>query len=215
MMGLIVKDIKILFQRKIFFVLMFAFAVFFSFDNDASFGVSYFTIICTIFSSTTISYDEAGNCFSYLMALPVTKSDYVKSKYALGIIFAACAWVLSAIACGIVNIVASDALDVAEYLFASALILPVSLIVISITIPTTLKFGQQGGIIASAVLAAVIVGVVMVAQARAGAALLFEGAGNFIEDNPYMILVFAFVVAAVVYMISFVISKKVMDGKEF
>lgn len=218
MTGLIVKDIKIILQRKLFFILMFAFAVFFSIDNDASFGVTYFTMICTIFSSTTISYDEAGNCYAYLMAMPFTKADYVKGKYMMGIIFAGASWLLSAAACLAVSAVTGNSVMLSEYIIGSAAILPAALILVSVTIPTTLKFGQQGGIIASAAIAAIaaiIVAAVTFLKMRAGAVLLAENAGNYLDTHPYMILVIGFAAAAVVYLISFGISKKIMDGKEF
>lgn len=94
MKGLLVKDLKLVKnQGKILILLAIAMgAVFGIMDANPSFVVSYMTIFFTIFTISTISYDEYDNGFAFLLTLPATRQQYVHEKYLFSLIMMGGAW---------------------------------------------------------------------------------------------------------------------------
>src|SRR5699024_11424520 len=97
MKGMLIKDFRILkYQGKTLFLMLLVVAVLMNLITDVgpTFIVGYITIIFSLFTVTTVSYDEFDNCYLFLMTLPVTRKKYVNEKYLfalLSIIFAWCA----------------------------------------------------------------------------------------------------------------------------
>ena len=56
-------------------------ALMMSFSGSIDMVLPYMTVFGTIFSVSTISFDEVDNGYSYIMTLPVTYKDYVYEKY--------------------------------------------------------------------------------------------------------------------------------------
>ena len=96
MKGMLIKDFRILkYQGKTLFLMLLVVAVLMNLITDVgpTFIVGYITIIFSLFTVTTVSYDEFDNCYLFLMTLPVTRKNYVNEKYLfalLSIIFAWC-----------------------------------------------------------------------------------------------------------------------------
>ena len=84
MKGMLIKDLRLLKnQGKTLLLMLFVVAIFMNFITDVgpSFIVGYITIIFSLFTATTISYDEFDNCYLFLMTLPITRKKYVNEKY--------------------------------------------------------------------------------------------------------------------------------------
>ena len=76
MKGMLIKDFRLLKnQGKTLILMLLAVAVFMNLITDVgpSFVVGYITIIFSLFTVSTISYDEFDNCYLFLMTLPVSK----------------------------------------------------------------------------------------------------------------------------------------------
>ena len=89
MKGLLIKDIRLMkSQGAVLLGLLVIVAIFMGFVSDVSpsFVVTYITIFLSIFTATTISYDEFDNCYLFLMTLPITRKKYVNEKYVFGIL---------------------------------------------------------------------------------------------------------------------------------
>ena len=80
MAGLFEKDLRLLIRNKQFVIVIVFMAFMFSFSGNLSMILPYMTVFGTIFSVSTISYDEADNGSMYLMTLPITYKDYVWEK---------------------------------------------------------------------------------------------------------------------------------------
>ncbi|MCF0261227.1 MAG: ABC-2 transporter permease, partial [Erysipelotrichaceae bacterium] len=92
MKGLLVKDCFLLFQRKQSLLMILAVCIFVGMAVGGEFVISYMTILGAIFALSTISYDDADNGMMFLMTLPISKKQYVLSKYVFGfLIILACA----------------------------------------------------------------------------------------------------------------------------
>ena len=82
MLGLLIKDMKLMLIEKKYFSLILLIAIMLAFTvTDMAFIITYVTIIFSSYTVTTISYDEANNGNAFLMTLPFDRSIYVKEKY--------------------------------------------------------------------------------------------------------------------------------------
>ena len=87
MKALLIKDWKLLMSQKQFFLVTIVIVGAFLFTaRNPAFVVSYATIMYTVFTISTISYDDYHNGMSFLMTLPVSRTDYVAEKYTFGIL---------------------------------------------------------------------------------------------------------------------------------
>lgn len=83
MRGLLEKDLCILKQRKTAILLFFIIMVAISSTMESTFAICYGSMLFGFLPQGTIAYDEDGNCFTFLMTLPVTVRDYVTEKFLL------------------------------------------------------------------------------------------------------------------------------------
>ena len=87
MTGLLIKDFRLLKVQKNFFTLIvFILLGMILFSEDNFFAVSFATFIFSLFSTSTVSYDEFDNGNPFLFSLPVTRKGYVLEKYCFGLI---------------------------------------------------------------------------------------------------------------------------------
>ena len=81
MAGLFEKDIRLILRNKQMVIVAAFMALMMSFSGSIEMVLPYLTIFGTMFSVSTISFDEVDNGYSYIMTLPVTYKDYVYEKY--------------------------------------------------------------------------------------------------------------------------------------
>lgn len=175
MKGLLIKDARLLLSRKRSFLIVFGCGLLMSFSADPVFVTGWLVLIGSLFSLSTIAYDEHDNCFPFLMTLPPTRKCYAVEKYVFGLILDGTCWV-AAVALGLLVRAAAGAFglsaaglftgDGAGPLFVM-LLLPVLLL--DVSIPLNLKFGSEKGRIYMFVLWGVLF---------AGAYLLLGRAGS-------------------------------------
>ena len=214
MKGLIVKDFRLLFQRKRFFLLMAACAVMMAVSMDnSSFVVGWICTIMGIFSLSTMSYDEYDNSMPFLMSLPVSAKDYAIEKYVFGLICGMAGW-LFAVAVELIMVfigrTAESALDV---LISSLVFLPLLLVFLSICIPCQLKWGAEKGRTYMLVLYGFLLG-------SAAIAVKFLPNSKDIDQllagtDVWMIAIIVFVAVIAIYYCSMLISVRVFSKKEF
>lgn len=148
MKGLLIKDFKLLKTQKNFFVVMIVISVGLAlFSEDLSFPIGFSTFVFSLFSLSSISYDEFDNGSPFLFSLPITRADYVTEKYTFGLILAFGAWLCSTL----LVLIAASARGVVSFtdlLLTALLILPFLFLLLSIMLPIQLKFGGEKGRIA-------------------------------------------------------------------
>ena len=66
-------------------------------NSEMSVGLT--TLILSIFSITSITYDEYDNGMPFLFTLPITRREYVRVKYVFGFALATMTWVVMSIIC--------------------------------------------------------------------------------------------------------------------
>lgn len=88
MLGLIIKDILNLSSNKRIFVtllIMFTFVGFMS-NGLPNYLSIYLPILCLMLAISTFSYDEYSKWDRYVLALPLSRKDIVRSRYMFSLV---------------------------------------------------------------------------------------------------------------------------------
>ena len=160
MKGMLIKDFRLLKnQGKTLLLMLFVVAIFMNFITDVgpSFIVGYITIIFSLFTATTISYDEFDNCYLFLMTLPITRKKYVNEKYVFALLSIACTWVLGTVL-GTILLLAQPAVEMnaADWLGSCIGYIFAAWICVSIMLPIRLKFDSEKSRYANFIMIAVV-----------------------------------------------------------
>jgi ABC-2 type transport system permease protein len=218
MKGLLVKDFKLICQQKNFFIILLIVTAGLLFINDdVIFPLGFLTFVVSLFSVSTISYDEFDNGNAFLFTLPITRRIYAAEKYCLALILGCGGWAVSVILSATASIIQEKPLT-ADFFFSAFMILPIMIFINAITIPFQLKFGSDKGriaIICSIGLLVVIgISVNNIAKYIFGIDIL-----NMIDTLPPLslsgLIAALMVFAAVVLLISLKISINILRKKEF
>ena len=145
MKGLLVKDFLLITQKKMFFVLLFVIAIILSFKMDTSFVISYFCMMGTIISTSTISYDEFDNGYPFLLTMPISRKMYATEKYAMAFLCQAFFWIIAVLIQFSVIAIQKTPVVLGELLIQDLLILVVTALFAALMIPIEIKFGAEKG----------------------------------------------------------------------
>ncbi len=218
MKGLLVKDFKLICQQKNFFIILFIVTAGLLFINDdVIFPLGFLTFVVSLFSVSTISYDEFDNGNAFLFTLPITRRIYAAEKYCLALILGCTGWAVAVILSAAASVIQEKPLT-ADFFFSAFMILPIMMLINAVTIPFQLKFGADRGriaIICSIGLLVVIgISVNNIVEHFAGIDIL-----NMIDAMPALslgVLIAVMIVsAAVVMLLSLRISIGIVRKKEF
>lgn len=157
MKGLIIKDIRIIFSNKnvfLFIPILVSMAAF-SKTRLAVYLFAYVAVMVISLLTTTISFDDMENGTSFLMTMPVSRKEYVKSKYLLSVVSLILGVVLSIAVVTAVTFLKGDTLDINGLMLIVCLLWLVMIVLMSVLIPVQLKFGSING---KAVLMCIIIG---------------------------------------------------------
>lgn len=143
MMGLLMKDFRLIRNQMKFFAILFVFSAIMMFVNEnASFIINYVTVLVSMFTITTISYDEYNHGYNFLFTMPVTKKQYVLEKYVLTALLTFISGILSiTMLCGYEIYQGTGNLQ--ELFWTSLASIIVIFLLISILIPLEFKFGAE------------------------------------------------------------------------
>lgn len=217
MKGLLVKDFKLLKLQKNFFIVIVAIAIGLAIMNDdPTFMLGYLTFIMSLFTLSTISYDEFDNGNAFLFTLPISRKSYVMEKYGFSLLVGSSSWILAVLLAGAFSLIKGTE-PVLEVIMTAIMMLPIMLIVYAVMIPFQLKFGGEKGKIAMAGTVGLlfIIGFLIVKIAE----LLGIDLLNVINTLPTlsmgMLVVIAVIIAIIIFGISMRISISIMDRKDF
>ena len=204
-----------------FVIILFMFVVFYFTQGaeSAPFIISYTAMIGGMFVLTTMSYDDYDHGTAFLLTLPITRKDHVREKYVFGILGISSLWCISTAGYLILGGEESK-----EILLAALLILAIVLAFEMIIIPIQLKFGGDKGrialvgiFVAAMLLLAAVKGIVnQLIRSSAEMEALIYGIVNVLSSvNSWVIGVVLAAVLIVETYISYKISVKVIEGREY
>lgn len=219
MKGLLIKDFKLMFNQKNFFILIVlilgATACFLDFDYY--FLIGYFMFICSLFTISTISYDEFDNGNAFLFTLPFSRSRYVEEKYCFGILAGTCSWFLSFVITTIIQMINFNNFIFSDWMLSTLVMLPIMFVMLAILIPFQLKYGSENGRIAIIIfLGGGFVVCYLLANLLAQSQINFNALISFINNvDPLIILLIIFAICLAILFVSMKISKRIVLKKEF
>lgn len=184
-----------------------------------TFIVGYITIIFSLFTVSTVSYDEFDNCYLFLMTLPVTRKNYVNEKYLfalLSIVFAWCAGIVLGLILMVVQ--PSGEVDAADWFGTCLGYIFTAWIFVSVMLPLRLKFDAEKARYANLIMiAAVAIAAFLISNALEYVPAKIVGPGKewFSGLGTGGILGLFAVVTALVVVISYLCSRHIMAKKEF
>lgn len=215
MRGLFEKDFRLLCQNRQTLVLFLMMAVFLGLTQNGTFVLGYLSFTFSILLTSTISYDEMDQGFEFLMTLPVTPKTYVKEKYGfctVGVIFSV---VLSGIIYLIVKGIHGEQILLGEELLTVLIFVPIVWCVIAIMVPIQLKFGAEKGRIAILMVyggSAFLLYFVLKCIGERNVKLMT----NFLNQwKPEALVLGGFLLSGLVLGISYGISRRIMEQKEY
>ncbi len=218
MRGLLRKDFYYMKDyRKVILIVVIFCGVFMATMGEASvaFGMGYATLLMSMAVLNTMSYDEENRGMSFLMALPVSRTDYVKEKYMFGFLMGFCGWILGILWMIGGSLFHSENPFQLENLWISLVFLGFLFLSQAVMIPIQLKFGaEKGRMIVILVMMLLIVGGVKIVDIMMESDILTMERIQLLLENAFLPVILAAVILAV-YAASFLISVHIMKKKEF
>lgn len=176
MKGLLIKDMNIMLGNVRVILPTLGIGVIYVFtDTMVSFGMSFMVMLFGMLAMSTLAYDEENDGMAYLMTLPVSRYQYVLSKYlflmlflAVGAAVSLTTFFLSAVIKGVMS--HTGVLDVLQRLgfgrweeyMSCLIVLMVLFLLYMILVPLRYKFGAA---MQQVMTLAVMVSVILIAMA--------------------------------------------------
>lgn len=217
MKGLLIKDFRLMKgQKNFFFVIVVISVGMAAFSEDLSFMMSFLPFVLSLFTLSTISYDEFDNGNAFLFTLPVSRAGYTIEKYCLALLLGGGAWVLSVLlAMGAV--ILRETASLSETVMMAAMMLPPLIVIQAVMIPFQLKFGGEKGRIALIGVFGLlsVIGIAAVKAARMFGIDIEDMLGILPAASMGTIVAALMVIAVILLLISVKISISIMKNKEF
>ena len=219
MKGLLIKDLKLLKVQKNFFLLILCIAIgtaIFANNTSVSFVIGFLSFVGTLFTLSSISYDEFDNGNAFLFSLPITRKSYVAEKYGFGMILGGSFWVFGTLIVILKEIIANKYVSM-DTIIAAFIILPIVFVVLAVMMPFQLKFGGEKGRIAiiCALVIVFITGIIITKIANALQINLSSIFNQIAALNKSILILAIIVVTFLVLFLSYRISLSIMKKKEF
>ena len=217
MKGLLIKDFKLMLMQKNFFIIIIVVACLISISSqDPTFMIGFITLILSLFTVSTISYDEFDNGYPFLLTLPFSRKTYVLEKYVYGLILGTGAWIVSVMICSLMLIVQGNPVT-SDMLIGAFVILPMFLVIESLMIPVHLRFGGEKGRYAliACVGVLVVIGFVVMKIVEIFHIDVLPLILAIDALGPVMFMVILLMIGFLIMLISLKVSLSIMNKKEF
>ena len=218
--GLLIKDLCLMREiRKLLLIILFVTVIFIFNGTSSTFLTGYIMIIIAFLVGMTISYDEMNNGLAFLMTLPVTRRQYVAEKFICGLLSLFLGFVYAMVVAVIQSMIGNSAPDLKESIMTAVLFAVIGVIALSFSIAIDLKFGVEKGRVMLILGFMVIfflfyMGVAFLERNFPEKKEAFLQWFNTIFEESKIYPVCA-VICAVVLLVSFFASCRILEKKEF
>ncbi len=206
MKGLLLKDLYMLkhYCKSYIFIAIIFIAVSLS-GNDNMFFVFYPVILCGIIPVNLLGYDERSRWIQYSGTLPYTAVQIVSAKYLIGLFTQITMLSVTGIAT-MVKMGMADRIRINDFIILMLMMLIVSTVTSSLTLPFIFRLGVEKGRIAYYFM----IGFIFAASFAAGN-ILGEDLHSEIEINN--ILTILCIIGTGVYILSWYLSVKLYEKR--
>ena len=223
MKGLLVKDLLLLKNQKRILILLLLVSVLFLYSaENAGFMITYCTFIASMLCVSTISYDEYHHGNQFLFTLPFLRKVYAREKYLLCIGSSCVVWFLATLISGAVTFLRPSVhtFDFSNFLLSSGVSFILLVFFLALLLPLQIRFGNEKGRLFVIIFMGAGVGICISLESILREAgihagdTLFEVLG-FLQIHTEIAAVIALVLTALCCFISYLISVKIIEKKEF
>lgn len=218
MKGLLIKDFKLLKNQGQFFsiVTLICMVCMFLYDNP-SFAISYMTIVFSLFTLSTISYDEYDNGMAYLFTLPFSRKEYVQEKYIFGVLTTVGALAAVSVLAFIFSVIRSSVFETEEWVAGVTVSFLVTILLLTITIPLQLKFGSDRSRIALLAVfgCCALAAYIAVTIVRFTGIKVMEIFDRLVAQCPEVLIVTGCLTGVLAVGASYLVSLKIVKKKQF
>ncbi len=215
MKGLLIKDLLLLKNQQRFFLLIFFMSAgMLLVGVNSVFVINYVTLIFTMFTLSSISYDEFDNGYAFLFTLPITRNQYAAEKYVFGFVTGGSACIIVTVIALIMNFVRGGA-GTLELVGMAFLYLFISLLFLAVVVPVQLKFGaEKGRIVLICIIGAIFAaGFVMIKAAKTLQLDFLSTAAASL--SPGLVIAAVPIISLAAVFVSYLISVNIMKKKQF
>lgn len=217
MKGLLIKDLQFMLNQKIFFLFIIILGITLSFTtNSVNFLIGYTIFFLCFFTLNTITYDETDNGFAFLFTLPISRKSYVLEKYIYGIILTGFAGVIATTIGILINPFFQQGTS-KDILITGIVCFTLGCFFLLLNIPIHLRFRGE-----KAQLVLTIIGITFFAF------IVYCGSIGFFYNETFLNIVaminswsivlraaIVFVIFAASFIVSYFISVRILNKKEF
>lgn len=217
MLGLIIKDIRLIKNQGIVMILFFVGVMGIFMINTMNFSgfVAYASVMGVIYAFNTVSYDNYENGYSFLFTLPISRKLYAAEKYVLAILFSLGACLT---ACVVVEIIKGDFSHFLGNFLTYLLVWAVVLWMPIVMLPLQLKFGAEKSRIVTILVFGICAALgYLTVNSKIKAVERVAGLINGLNETvgEAGILALALLITAAAFVLSMCISMRIMEKKEF
>lgn len=217
MRGLLIKDFKLLKAQQSFYILIVGSALGLAFvKEDPSFVIGYMAMLGSMFTLSSISYDEFDNGNAFLFSLPITRKEYAAEKYVFGLIIGGGSWLSASVIATVAGVVKHVG-TMKDMCMEASMIFVILLVFLACMLPFQLKFGGEKGKIAMIAVIGVIFLIVLLIDRIAK--LFHVDLITWLDHLPTMSMGMLIAVLLGIAMfglfVSYSVSVAIMNRKEF
>lgn len=218
MKGLLYKDLTLLLRsyKNNLLLLVVLYGAFVLFTRE-SYMAYALTVLCSLYTASTISFDEQSHWDAYASTLPVTPAQIVGSKYLLNVLFTAAGAAAAAMMIALIPLTGAAPADPAECAAGITACACVSLLMSALLMPVSYRWG---GARARSYMVAIIFAVIFVGilagqlMSEATKAALADSLAGVSSVSVWGFIAVALVVTLVLYAVSYTVCVGVYRKKE-
>lgn len=199
MKGLIIKDLYMAVKYcRSYFLIAVVFISLSFIGKDNLFFAFYPCLLAGMIPATLLGYDERSKWDKYAGVFPYAKSQIVSGKYIVGLTVQSVVFVLTALSQA-VRMNLNGVFSLNEYLILLAVLIIMSCISSSISLPFMFKYGVEKGRIAYYIMIGFICG------GSAAASAIFSGNGKIMMSFNFIFVILC-IVSIAIYILSWHMS---------
>ena len=213
MAGLIEKDIRLMRCNKQAVILLLIIGVVIGLQNEAVI-LGWLPFAISILLINTVTYDELDKGYGFLMTLPIEAEMYVREKYIFCLTGGTVSWLVAAGLYIILEMRQQMPIDMASQIPMVLVFLPVTALLIALLIPMQLISGvEKSRVVVSGVCGAI--GASVIAFAKLVKTNVLSAFSFLNHMNGWILAGIAVVVIVLLILLSYAISVRIMEKKEF
>ena len=205
MAGLVEKDFRLIWCNKQALIFLLIIGVVIGLQNEAVI-LGWLPFVISILLINTITYDELDKGYGFLMTLPIDAETYVREKYFFCLTGGTVSWLVAA---GLYMI-----LEMKQQIPVVLVFLPVTALLIALLIPLQLVSGvEKSRVVISG--ACGVMGASVIAFAKLVKTNVLSAFSFLNQMNGWILAGIAVVVIVLLILLSYAISVRIMEKKEF